>query len=290
MEKKDPVFWPLTVVVLTKNESSRMGRLLPTVVKAQKVVILDSFSTDETLLSAAKVWTNLGRKGSDIVLVESVWKGFVNGRNESLKWVLTPWVLWLDADEWIDKSLEEEFNAFFQPADSQQKDIYSFPRLTTFLGRPIYHGGWWPDKKTRLARKDKALWVAGPLGAQVHETLVLNEPNSGGVGSFRSPIQHETFRDIKELQETNDRYSSLLAKPIAQKFFQEGRRAPRPFYICIKVGIKFLENYVWKRGFLDGYPGLVIALGSAKSMGMRLKKVGIFIEKLKRGESLETTL
>jgi len=41
------------------------------------------------------------------------------------------------------------------------------PRLARYLGRWIYHSGWYPDRKVRLYDRRKAKWI----GEFVHESV-----------------------------------------------------------------------------------------------------------------------
>lgn len=271
--------WPVTIVVLTKNEAPRMKRCLSSFIRAERVLLMDSMSDDGTLECARKVWEELQAPADALTLVQVEWKGFVQTRNESLRWVCTPWVLWIDADEWLEDSLRDELEKFFEEQKDQKdvRAVWEIPRLTEFLGRKIYHGGWWPDRKRRLARTEACEWVAGPAGALVHETLVPRAEYSPSIGRFRHALRHETFRNVAELEETNERYSTLLAEALAKKYLQSGRSAPSRMGMFVKFGIKWIENYIWKRGFLDGYPGWVIARGSARSLYLRLQKTRILM-------------
>lgn len=260
----------LTVVILTLNESERVGRALRSVPPGARAVVVDSFSPDGTLEAARRAWQAAGHAPSALALVQRSWPGFTRARNESLRWVETPWVLWLDADEWITPELAREIESVIHE-DAAAPAVYRIPRLSRFLGRDIRHGGWYPDRKRRLARNGQAEWKPGPRGADVHEDL---EPAGASreIGTLRAHLGHEPFRDIREQEDTNDRYSTLLAEGLARRWREERRGAPGALYIALKGGVKFIENYFWKLGFLDGHPGFLIARGSARSLMMRLRK------------------
>lgn len=259
----------LTVVILTLNEAERVGRALTSVPKGTRVVVIDSDSKDGTLEAARKAWLAKGRSENELALVSRPWPGFTRARNESLAWVNTEWVLWLDADEWIEADL-----ARFLENDLARVDagisILDIARQSHFLGRPIRHGGWYPDRKRRLARAARAEWRSGPRGADVHEDL--HPQGDDRVATASGHLGHEPFRDQAEQEATNDHYSTLLAEGLAKQWQERNRSAPSDAYIATKVGVKFIENYIWKAGFLDGAPGLRIALGSSKSLRMRLTK------------------
>lgn len=271
---------PLTVVVLTLNEATRIERCLRSIPEGAKVVIVDSYSQDGTSQQSRAVWAALGRSSGDLAIVERVWPGFVEARNDSLKWVQTEWVLWLDADEWITHELAAELQHLDQfPRDT---DVFQIPRQSVFLGREIRHGGWYPDRKRRLGRRGRCEWRSGPFGAAVHENLFpkYQHPETGHthIGTLYGHFGHEPFRDIHEQQDTNERYSTLLAEGLAARWRSMGKKSgPASWKINAKVVVKFIENYVWKLGFLDGYPGLRIALGSCASLRSRLNKASVLL-------------
>ena len=54
--------------------------------------------------------------------------------------------------------------------------------------------------------------------------------------------------------------------------FRKGRRFSL-FNLIVKPKVKFIETYFWKRGFLDGLPGLIIAVGAAYSVFLKWAKL-----------------
>lgn len=264
----------LTIVILTLNEADRIARCLQSVPFNSYVVLIDSESTDGTLASARAAWEEMGRNPSHLALVTRPWPGFVEARNESLKWVNSPWVLWLDADEWITPELTRELTALEKlPTESA---VFQIPRQSWFLGRMIRYGGWYPDRKRRLARTGSAQWTSGPFGAAVHENLCPLNENSP-IATLQGHLGHEPFRNEADQTDTNEKYSSLLAKGLAEKWRTQNKSAPSAVWIDIKVFVKFIENYFWKRGFLDGRAGLKIALGSCTSLRKRLEKASALL-------------
>jgi glycosyltransferase involved in cell wall biosynthesis len=261
--------YPLTAVVLTFNEEARVGRCIRSLAQLERVVVLDSFSQDETRAQVLAAWKDLGRESSELCFVERAWQGFTEARSFSQSLVTSDWVLWIDADEWLEADLQQSLTNF--DFSRQDCDVFKMARQSYFLGSKIRYGGWYPDRKARLARRDFCEWRKGPRGADVHEDLystrdaALRQEIAGHLG-------HEPFLSRAEQQATNDRYSSLLAQGLAQDY-REGRKRPLgPLMVALKVVIKFLENYIFKLGILDGRAGLIIALGSAQSLCWRLQK------------------
>ena len=259
-------------MILTFNEEKRVGRCLRSLKGvADRVVVLDSFSSDATLAIVRKTWIEeLGLSPDSLIVVSQTWKGFTVARNNSLAYVTSDWVLWIDADEWLSEGLQRELRYFCIQNPSEWGDVFRMPRLSLFLGREIRHGGWYPDRKARLARARHCEWKIGPNGSDVHEDLW---PLSGTERPLlKNALGHEPFLSEQEQFDTNDRYSTLLAQGLARKWRSMSRVAPSNLKIAVKVIFKFFENYIWKLGFLDGRPGFLIAKGSAESLSMRLRK------------------
>ena len=257
----------LTVVILAKNEEERIGRAVSSIPPGWPLVVLDSFSTDNTLLEVKRCYKG---PSEQLTLVSQIWKGFVQTRNESRHWVTTDWVLWLDADEWLSPELCQEIQTELNGAPRHL--TYKIPRQSVFLGRVIRHSGWGKDRKTRLGRTRNVHWLAGPQGGDVHEDLFALSTQTSS-GWLKHCLGHEPFRDVSEQEQTNRRYAELLAQALAKKFQATGRSAPPRWWIEIKVLFKLFENYVWKRGFLDGRQGWIICLGSARSLRWRLERL-----------------
>jgi glycosyltransferase involved in cell wall biosynthesis len=262
----------LVVAVLTLNEERRLPRLIESLPNFVDLLILDSGSTDQTLKVASETWERLNRDPKQIQIYQIEWKGFVAARNKTLSLSTKPWILWMDADEWISPEMKQTLERL-KIDELDPNIIYRFPRLSYFLDRPIYHGGWYPDLKERLAFREKVLWTEGPHGAAVHEQLILKDKSPICRRELAGQILHRPFLDRQEQRETNLRYSALLADGIARRILAGELRRPPKFFIWIKPIIKFFENYLFKGGFLDGRSGFWIALGSAQSMHWRMKKV-----------------
>ena len=227
------------VAVIAKNEADRIGRLLESVAFADRIVVVDSGSTDGTdrLCRAA---------GAEVLQRE--WQGYAAQKQEALEAVGCDWVLNLDADEAVSPELAEEIRAAL-PASSAALAGFSMPRLSRYLGRWIRHGGWYPDRKTRLVRPQMARWS----GDALHETLETDGP----VQPLSAPILHYVYRDIADQVATIDRFSGIYAAqrgPSGAGYLVAG--------VFHAIG-KWVECYLWKGGVADGLPGLVIAMNSA---------------------------
>ena len=229
----------ISIAVIAKNEADRISRLLKSAEFADEVIVVDSGSTDGTQDLCAQ----LGAK-----VVFNKWPGYAAQKQFAMEHATSEWILNLDADEEISDSLAEEIQHVVNDA-GPDISAFSMPRLSRYLGRWIKHGGWYPDRKVRLVRRCKGMWK----GSGLHEQLVVN----GEIKRLSEPILHYVYRKISDQVATINKFSDI--------YVTERGRAGGWF---VPAGVvhafgKFVECYVWKLGFLDGIPGLVMAMNSA---------------------------
>lgn len=233
----------LSLVVIAKDEADTLGACLDSVPFADEKLVLDSGSTDRTVEVALA-------HGARVVSTD--WPGHVAQKNRALAEARGDWVLSLDADERL--SPEAARSLHITLSDPAGAVAASFPRLNLWMGRPLRHGRWYPDRKTRLVRAGRGRWV----GDDPHDHLEADGP----VARLTGDIVHVPYRDLSEHLATIDRYSALSARSLAAR----GRRATRGD-VLLRPPLHFLDAWVLRRGFLDGLPGFTVAgLGAAHTL------------------------
>jgi glycosyltransferase involved in cell wall biosynthesis len=228
---------PLSVAIITKNEEVNLPSCLQSIIFANQIVIVDSGSADATLKIAADF-------GCEIY--NEAWQGFGPQKQLAIDKCHESWILVLDADERIPSETRDEIMHIVS-APANDFCGYSFPRRNYFQSRWIKHAGWWPDRVTRLFRKD-----AGKMSlATVHEAVEVKGP----VGELDVPIDHYTESDIGKVIQKIDKYSTLGAK----EAFNEGRKSSI-LSASLRAFFTFIQDYFLRLGFLDGNPGLTLAV------------------------------
>ncbi len=218
-------------VVIAKNEAGRIGRCVASLASlCADVVVLDSGSTDTTVAEA---------EAAGATVRQQSWLGFAAQKNAAIALATQPWVLLLDADEWLDESAGDAVRGLFANAGVERADAWELERRTHFLGTPLNHGGWGRERAARLFRNDLRY-----LPAAVHERLDLRGRR---VLLLRARIEHDTARSLDEYRAKLARYAQLWAR---QKH-AEGRRAG-VLAAPIHAAAYWLKNYVLRGGFLDG--------------------------------------
>lgn len=239
---------PISLVVITLNEEKNLKRCLQSVPFASEILVLDSGSNDLT----QSIAESMGAK-----FIYEKWRGFGPQKAFATELAKYEWVINLDADEALSPELCSEICQKFQSLD--ETSGYLIPRLSFHLGRWIRYGGWHPDYQLRLFNKKHSQWSA----SEIHEKVVAPKKTK-----LQHNIYHWVFESLSDQVLTNNKYSSLLAKDLIVK-----NKSVSGLKILTKMIVKFIELYVFKKGFLDGVPGLIIAIGGAYSVSLKWSKL-----------------
>ncbi len=229
----------LSVIVITKNEEQHIQRCLESVSWADEIIVLDSGSQDNTLA--------LARAYTDKVF-STDWPGFGIQKQRALEKASGDWVLSIDADEYVTLELREQLQ---QAMSQNDVDGMEIPRLSSYCGREIKHGGWWPDYVLRLFKREKGKFTA----ELVHERVEID----GLIGQLSSPLLHEAFISPEEVLHKLNSYSTLSAR----KLHAAGKKAS--ISQAIFKGLwTFIRTYFLQAAFLDGQHGLLLAISNAE--------------------------
>ena len=251
----------ISAVVITLNEEKRLEPALKSLEGVtSEIIIVDAYSSDETL-EIAKKYTKK--------IFQRKWINFSDQKNFGNSKASYSWILSLDADERLSPELRREIKDLKE--GEPRCSGYSMPRQVFYLCKWIRHSGWYPDRKIRLFRKDKARWE----GEFVHEKLVIE----GEVEKLKGPIHHFTYRNIKDHLNRINSFSELGAK----KLYAQKRKC-RWYHLLFFPFFRFVKSYVWKGGFMDGFPGLVISALNGYAIFIRFAKLK---EIWKKGERIE---
>lgn len=251
----------ISAVIITHNEEKRLESALKSLTGVtSEIIIVDAFSSDETL-KIAKRYTGK--------VYQRKWTNFSDQKNFANSKVSFPWILSLDADERLSPELRQEIIALKQ--GEPECPGFSMPRQVFYLGKWIRHSGWYPDWKIRLFRKDKARWE----GDYVHEKLEIE----GKVERLKASIHHFTYRNIQDHLDRINSFSDLGAKKLYAK-----KKRCRWYHLAFLPFFRFAKSFFLKGGFLDGFPGFVIAMLNGYSIFIRYAKLK---EIWKKGEKIE---
>jgi glycosyltransferase involved in cell wall biosynthesis len=240
----------LSAIIITRNEGANLPDCLASLSFCDEIVVVDNASTDGTAALAAKAGAR--------VIDKADFPGFGAQKQAALDQATGDWVLSIDADERVPEPLAREIQAAIATGTHAG---YRIKRRTFFLGRYLRHGGWYPDRVLRLARRADARFSADA----VHERLDV----SGSVGDLDADMLHMSYRTVDDVLAKQRRYAMLSAQARRERGVQGGL-----FVALLRAKFTFLKCYLLQAGFLDGSRGLVAAIARAQESFWRYLAVG----------------
>jgi len=228
----------ISAVIITRDEERNIADAIRGLDWADEVIVVDSESTDRTVEIAAA-------HGAKTIVRE--WPGFAEQKRFAADAAAHDWIFSLDADERVSPELRRELIKLKNVGAAA--DGYRIPRLSIYMGRPVRHGGWYPDHQLRLFDRRKGSWNAN----LVHESVEMAA--GAAVGHLEGELLHYSVDDAAHHHRMiGERYAPLAA----QQMYTAGRRSSF-LRIAVAGPLAFVRSYVLKLGFLDGIPGLAIA-------------------------------
>lgn len=232
----------LSALVITYNEEKNIDELINNLSFADEIIIVDSFSTDNTIPKIIQ--------HEHVTLIQNKFINFSNQRNFALDYANHDWVLFIDADERVSVKLKNEI---LSTINNQNNSTIAFEVFRQFYYKKklVRFSGWQTDKVFRLYQKN---YVEYKKDLFVHELLNIN----GKVGILNEKLEHYSFDSYKDYKKKMGHYASLRAKELyIQKLH------PTIFHYYLKPLYRFFNHYIMRLGFLDGKKGFTIAYLSA---------------------------
>lgn len=254
----------ITAIIPTFNEEKCIRKSLESVLWADEVIVVDSFSTDDT--------EKIVREYEGVKFIQHEYVNSTTQKNWIIPQAENDWVFILDADEWI----EEEAIRELREAASNPGEHVAFrsTRTNYFMDRPIKHV-WKGDSVIRLIRKDKCRYEE----KEVHGEILADGP----VKTLKFPIEHDTYigKGYDQFMIKSLRYATWSASDKLSK-----TRRVTGFHLVIKPMFAFFKHYILKGGFMDGKPGFILSCLSSWNIFQRYVK----IYRMKRGEEFKKDL
>jgi glycosyltransferase involved in cell wall biosynthesis len=226
----------VSLYIITFQDAAQLREVLPTVLWADEVVVVDSFSTDDT----AAVCAQFGVRHVNVKF-----EGFGKLRNDALAFLTHDWVVSIDSDERCTHELAAEIRR--ELAAGPKFEAYHVPRKSHFLGRWMQHSGWYPDYRQPQFFNRKKMRYADDL---VHESFELE----GRLGYLREHALQFPWPTLEVAVAKLQRYSTLMA----QRYAAKNRRATLSRLLFSPFGM-FLKVYLLKSGWRDGRHGFILA-------------------------------
>ena len=224
----------LSAIIPCFNEESNIEECIRSVLWADEILVVDSFSTDKTL--------EIARKYTDRILQHE----YINSaaqKNWTIPQASYDWVLIVDSDERVTPELCKEITALL--ARNPSKDGYWIRRKNFLFGKEIRHSGWGADSVLRLFRKDLGRYQEKRVHAEVELA------NTGMLGGY---LEHISVSSLTDWVNKINRYSSWKARDK----YERGTVAP-VIHMILRPPVRFFKDYILRLGILDGWRGFLIA-------------------------------
>src|ERR1041384_7226186 len=228
----------ITPVVLTYNEADNIERTLAGLDWAREIVIVDSYSNDETLA--------LVRAYSQVRVFQRVFDSHATQWNYAIKetGITSGWILALDADYVLTRELVEELRGL---APEQEVSGYRASFLYCVKGRPLGSSIYPPV--TVLYRRGQAAYSQDGHTQRVEL--------SGGVLNLRGVIRHDDRKSFECWLRSQSRYMKLEAGKLVSSKWRDLGWADRLRKLKIIAPIAVLFYCLFVRGLiLEGRAGV----------------------------------
>jgi glycosyltransferase involved in cell wall biosynthesis len=224
----------LAAIILTYDEQDQIVPCIASLAWADRVVVFDSFSRDETVARAEAA-------GAEVL--QSPFQNYAQQRNAALQAVDSDWIFFVDADERATAELSQEIR---EVIGRRPEAGWNVPRHNYIFGRLTSGAGWFPDYQLRLFRRGAVRY-----GRPVHEVAVV----AGRIGNLRQPLIHYNYRDAAQFHRKQRAYTESGARAL----HEQGIR-PRLYSAFIQAWRQFWWRFVRLAGYRDGLHGLRLSL------------------------------
>lgn len=241
----------ISVLIITLNEEAHMRLLLEDLEFADEIIVVDSFSTDQT----KAICTSF----KNVRFLEHKFENYTAQRNFAIDQARNNWIMFLDADERLTPALKSEILDTVQK--NEEISAYLFYRKFYFKDEVLRFSGWQTDRIFRLFKKDKCRYIHKHL---VHEKLDVD----GKIGTFKNKLIHYSYMDYTSYRQKMIAYGKLKA---TEKYHNQFK--PTIFHKYLHSTYTFLYQYLIRLGFLDGQKGLIICYLNAFSISARYKEL-----------------
>lgn len=226
----------ISAIILAKNEEKNIEDCIRCIKKlCFEVLVINDNSTDNTVAVAKK----LGAK----VINHELKSNFSQQRNFAITQAIGNWILFIDADERVSMELANEIRNSIKHSKA---DAYYIKRLDFMWGKFLRHGETGKLYLLRLAKKGSGLWVGA-----VHENWLTQSKTA----ELKNPILHYPHITTEEFLKEINFYSTIRSEELYKQ-----RVRTSWLEIVFYPKMKFLQNYILRRGFLDGTAGFVFAM------------------------------
>ncbi|NHQ59889.1 glycosyltransferase family 2 protein [Chlorobium sp. BLA1] len=232
----------ISVTILTKDSAAFLAECLGALEAFTEVVVVDNGSTDDTIAIASRF--------RNVRLFEHPFTGFGPMKNIAVDKAANDWIFSVDSDEIVTPELTAEILNL--KLDSSR--IYAVGRDNHYRRRLICGCGWQNDQVQRLFNRKRTRYD----DKLVHEGLKMDDQLQTELLEGR--LNHYPYDNASQLIQKMQHYSTLWAEESL------GRKKASPFKALFYGVLTFFKSYLFKKGWLYGYEGLLISISNANGV------------------------
>lgn len=247
----------ISALAITYNEASNIERYIKSLAFADEIIIVDSYSTDNTEAIA---------KQHGVTFVKRKFDNFSAQKNYAISLAKNDWVVFFDLDEVIPNALAEEIQQKVKQNITEK--AFKVKRNLYFMDKRIKYSGFQTDYSIRLFDKNYCKYGNSP----VHETIETTEK----IGVLKYAIEHQSYRGFDHYNQKLSHYSRLQAETLHKKNVR-----PNMYHFLFRPLYRFFHQYFVRLGILDGKEGFILSYVHAFSVFKRYIQLWTMYRKIK---------
>ncbi len=224
----------ISVVIIAKNSQRTIRKTLESLKDFDDVVVYDNGSSDDTM--------KIAKEFSNVNLIQGDFIGFGPTKNKAVSFAKYDWILILDSDEVLDGVLLNTLKT----KTLDKNCVYMLSFNAYYKQRQIKHCGWSGQKIKRVFNKT----ITKFNDNMVHENII---DEGLKVEVLEGNVKHYSYHSISDFIQKGDKYSDIFAQQ------NKNKKSSSPSKAFFNALFSFFKTYILKRGFLDGYVGLLVA-------------------------------
>ncbi len=246
----------ISALVITLNEEDRIEKFLKSLSFADEIILVDSYSTDGTVV--------LAQKQKNVKILKRRFDNFSAQKNFAISKAQHDWIVFFDADEEITPKLATEIT---ETLYTPKAIAYTVRRDFYFMGKKIKYSGLQNDTVVRIFHKKYCRYNDN----LVHETLDV----TGTTQLLKERVPHYSYKGFDNYTQKAHQYSALQAKALYKK-----KKKPTLLHFLFRPWYRFWHQYIIRLGILDGKEGFILAYVSAFSVFKRYLNLWLLYRKI----------
>ncbi|WP_027880138.1 glycosyltransferase family 2 protein [Mesoflavibacter zeaxanthinifaciens] len=225
----------ISALAITYNEEKNVECYIKSLSFADEIIIVDSFSTDNTVNLAKQ----LGAK-----VIQRKFDDFSTQKNYALSLANNDWVTFFDLDEIVTPELAEEITNTIKT--DPKNEAFKVKRNFYFMGKRLKYSGFQTDYVVRLFNKNNSKYN----GKLVHEAI----ETASTIKKLKHKVDHYTYKSFDGYNLKLTKYSKLKAEELYNKNVR-----PNLYHFLFRPWYRFMHQYFLRLGFLDGKEGFIVS-------------------------------